>query len=902
MFSKTMKIALAAFLHDIGKFAQRSHGDKAKPGDRAFYPSQEFLDSHRALYQPYNSVTKRYTHEHAIYTAAFIDHLEALLPDCFNDSDWGGKSWIAELAAGHHLLKKEEGGLQPAMRWSIAIADRLASSLDRAVAKEFEKSYNLQEEIINFRCARQWPIMEAIKIHSESDSSKENSFKFRIPLEELADDKFLPDLKENIEPENNSTAQEQYRNLFYKFYEELKGLKQFKDNVELWFAQFDNLYMRYAGQIPAATISNSMKDISLYDHSKITAAIATALYLYHEQNGETDVESYKKIINEFKKKEELENKGNPEKKSSEDEKCRFKKFVFSRLNQINEKKFLFVGTSFFGIQKFIFSSGAQTNKNAAKILRGRSFYVSLFSEAIADMLLKETGLPVTSIIFNAAGQVTLLAPNLQYIKEAVDRVKKQANEWLLKRFYGQTSLGLAYTEVSQEEIGFKYREIWNNFSIEMEEQKYTKFDLSKFGGAQKQFFAEYNNEYGVCRFCGKRPAIMYSDSENSIPVCGVCQDQITMGAKLVKADAIALWKDGEADFKEKLCEPLFGQYHVWLGKLGEAVNNANSSNVRLLARLSNSINDIEWRKVAYRPLKAYVPFVEDKEDRSVKSFEDLAECAVKEDLKTGDRIGVKAIGVLKADVDNLGKIFSLGLNNSIQTLTRTSVLSRQLNNFFAVYLPHLFETEYPEIYTVFAGGDDLFLIGPHDQILDIAPRIREEFRKFVCNNSEVTLSMGISVHKPGEPVAIMANAAEEALEEAKTNAGKDSICVFGEVVKWDKYKELLLIKSELKKWCDIGAVNTSILYRFNKAIEDMMDARRLTESVMKNKKISIAELSHALSWKGRLKYSLIRTINNYHGKSSDFDIFELEKIIPWLELYGSSIRIPLWSEIYRRRK
>lgn len=869
MLSKTLKVALAAFLHDIGKFAQRSRGDKVNPGDPAFYPSQEFLDSHRALYQPYNSVTKRYTHEHAIYTAAFIDHLEALLPDCFNDSDWGGKSWIAELAAGHHLLKKEEGGLQPAMRWSIAIADRLASSLDRAGAKEFEKFYNLQEEIINFRCARQWPIMEAIKIHSESDSSKENSFKFRIPLEELADDKFLPDLKENIEPENNSTAQKQYRNLFNKFYEELKGLKQFKDNVELWFAQFDNLYMRYAGQIPAATISNSMKDISLYDHSKITAAIATALYLYHENAGETNSSCLEKIKAEDK------------------------------------KKFLFIGTSFFGIQKFIFSSGAQTNKNAAKILRGRSFYVSLFSEAIADMLLKETGLPVTSIIFNAAGQVTLLAPNLPYIKEAVERVKKQANEWLLRRFYGQTSLGLAYTEVSQEEIGFKYREIWNNFSIEMEEQKYTKFDLSKFGGAQKQFFKEYNNEYGVCRFCGKRPAIMYSDSENSIPVCGVCQDQITMGAKLVKADAIALWKDGEADFKEKLCEPLFDQYHVWLGKLGEAVSNANSSKVRLLARLSNSINDVEWRKVAYRPLKAYVPFIEDKEDRIVKSFEDLAECAVKEDLKTGDRIGVKAIGVLKADVDNLGKIFSLGLNNSIQTLTRTSVLSRQLNNFFAVYLPHLFETEYPEIYTVFAGGDDLFLIGPHDQILDIAPRIREEFRRFVCNNSEVTLSMGISIHKPGEPVSVMAESAEEALETAKHNEGKDSLCVFGEVVRWSEYGKLVEIQNKIRLWVEKGDVNTSILYKFNSAIEDLVKERKLQKLLNQKKQVSIAELSEALSWKARLKYSLIRNISEKGLNKIGDDlarVAELENMINWLEEYKTSIRIPLWSEIYRRRK
>lgn len=148
---KTIKVALAAFLHDIGKFAQRSRGDEINPGDPAFYPSREFMDNHRESIQPYNKATNKYTHEHAIYTAAFIDHLEALLPDCFNDVEWGGKAWIAELAAGHHLFSKEEGGKQPVMRWVISVADRLASALDREGAKNFEQSYNLKEEIKNFR-------------------------------------------------------------------------------------------------------------------------------------------------------------------------------------------------------------------------------------------------------------------------------------------------------------------------------------------------------------------------------------------------------------------------------------------------------------------------------------------------------------------------------------------------------------------------------------------------------------------------------------------------------------------------------------------------------------------------------------------------------------------------------
>ena len=824
--------------------------------------------------QPFNEKEKKYTHEHAIYTAAFIDHLEAILPDCFNDTEWGGKAWIAELAASHHIFKdieecekskdnQKEDYKQPVMRWCIAAADRLASSLDRFGAKDFENSYNLKEEIKNFRCARQWPIMEAIKIKEESNNQQESSFKYRIPLAELAEDKFFPDTKEKVVLENNNEAQKQYRELFYKFYEELQGLKQFKNNVQLWFAQFDNLYMRYAGQIPAATVGKAMQDISLYDHSKITAAIATALYLYHEETGKTS---------------------------------------FEQIKAEDEKKLLFIGTSFFGIQKFIFASGAQTNKNAAKILRGRSFYVSLFSEAIADWLLKETGLPVTSIIFNAAGQVTILAPNLPYIKEAVKKVKEEANKWLLNRFYGQTSLGIAYTEVSLDEIGFKYREIWNNFSIRMEEEKYCKFDLAEFGGTQKQFFNEFDDKMGVCPFCGKRPAKHFTDNDDKTPVCGVCKDQITMGAKLVRADAIVLWEKDKANFEKKLCEPIFGKYNVWLGGLGEAVNNAIKSDIRFLARLTNSNNETEWRKVAYRPLKAYVPY---DDEGKIIDFGEIAKKAVTRDLKTDEEIGVEALGVLKADVDNLGKIFGFGLKSDIQTLTRTSVLSRQFNNFFAVYLPHLLETKFPNIYTVFAGGDDLFLIGPHNEILDLAPIIRKKFREFVCNNPDVTISMGISVHKPGEPVNAMAEAAEEALEIAKSTEGKDSISVFGEVVKWNQFDKLSEISNKLREWVEKGDVNTTILYKFNTAVDELAKEQVLLNKLEHHRKVNFAELANALSWKSRLKYSLIRSQKaDEQLKSGDelARIADLENMIGWLEKYKSSVRIPLWKEIYRRRK
>jgi CRISPR-associated protein Csm1 len=52
-----------------------------------------------------------------------------------------------------------------------------------------------------------------------------------------------------------------------------------------------------------------------------------------------------------------------------------------------ERKFLLVQGDFFGIQNFLFAAGAETRKQAAKLLRGRSFQVSLFTEMAALRLL-----------------------------------------------------------------------------------------------------------------------------------------------------------------------------------------------------------------------------------------------------------------------------------------------------------------------------------------------------------------------------------------------------------------------------------------------------------------------------------------------------------------------------------
>ncbi|NTW64462.1 MAG: hypothetical protein HGA46_10415, partial [Chlorobiaceae bacterium] len=77
-------------------------------------------------------------------------------------------------------------------------------------------------------------------------------------------------------------------------------------------------------------------------------------------------------------------------------------------------------------------------------------------------------------------------------------------------------------------------------------------------------------------------------------------------------------------------------------------------------------------------------------------------------------------------------------------------------------------------------------------------RIQEEFQRFVCNNSSLTLSASLLVVDEHYPVSRFAVLAEERLLEAKSgNIEKNSINVFGETMSWDEFGDARNIKDKL---------------------------------------------------------------------------------------------------------
>jgi len=877
-----LKIALAGYLHDIGKFAERAYGGHGSGGKLkiAFYPDEKFLNDNASRYQP--QYDGHFSHRHALFTAALIDQLEEIFPPEFNSANWGLTDPLINLAAAHH---KPETPLE----WIIAVADRIASGWDR---DSFEK-YNRQAgDFTGYKKVRLLPLFEALSTKEVKRPEKESDFSFRYALKELSPLYFFPEKADICVPQDSKKASMEYQRLFESFVLHLEKIEH-RDNPALWFEHFDSLFLIHAANIPAATVPPVIPDVSLYDHCRVTSALASALFQFHHETQTLEADRIREFANDA------------------------------------TQRFLLIQGDFHGIQDFIFSHGGSTGKSAAKLLRGRSFYVSMLSELAADFLTRKLELPITSVVLNAAGKFTILAGNTVQTKIRTQEVEKAVNSWLLKHFFGQVSVGISFVGASCKDFVSKNFEVLMARMAEKAElKKFQRFDPFENTGVFKGFLDSFSHEgFGLCPYCGKRPASKDGEiqhgKEDPDFACLICSDQLYIGESLVKEPRIAITKTGAELHGRHIQIPIFDEYLLSFDVSGKLKDLARQGQLLKYWDISISEKGEISRDFTAKFLNGYVPKYseEDNQDdrllhgkKSEKTQEELIE-SVKNGLpktflhlakkalnftgKTGQICGIEALGVLKADVDNLGLLFSCGLPQDRQSLSRTATLSRQLNFFFAVFIPFKLKIEpaFKEIYTVFAGGDDLFLIGPWNKIISFASFLQKSFAQYVCNNPEITISAGITVEKPDEPVYSISWQAEEALHSSKTG-GRNALTLFGETVTWESFLELEERKNTLEKWLDEGFINTATLYRFHH-----LAAMARQESILKRENLEWdQEDFEALKWRARFKYTVVRNTGKQLKKEvREKAIFDVLQACEWLSKHHGGMKIPIWQILYNKR-
>jgi len=243
------RVALAALLHDVGKFAQRAEADPETY--RSLANLHEF-----GVIGPHGEVA----YHHAAYTWQFIENHLAWLTALGN-----GEGNVAQWAARHHKPST-------VWDWVVAEADRLSAGMDRGHTDEAPAGW------APVQGARLTPLLSRI--------GAGGSPPFEIPLAPLAmDDTLLPHASS---PKPRERAVTEYRNLFETFTQAVTGIPP--GNPTSFFETFLALYERYAWCVPAGTNTQPL-DVSLFEHSRAAAAIAAALIAELFAEGGLDVDS-----------------------------------------------------------------------------------------------------------------------------------------------------------------------------------------------------------------------------------------------------------------------------------------------------------------------------------------------------------------------------------------------------------------------------------------------------------------------------------------------------------------------------------------------------------------------------------------------------------------------------------
>ncbi|TAN46361.1 MAG: type III-A CRISPR-associated protein Cas10/Csm1 [Methylococcaceae bacterium] len=622
------------------------------------------------------------------------------------------------------------------------------------------------------------------------------------PLRPLSPSGLFPQSVQGMQ----TALQDDYKGLWEAFCHGLKRVPpSHRDNLSLWLDHVDSLWLTYAHAIPLA---DATADISLYDYAKITAALAVAWWAHVSQQPAAPTAA----------------------------------------TSVDQPAFLLVQGDLSGIQDFIFASGGETQKHAPKLLRGRSFYVSLLTELATLKILDALHLPPTSQVLNAAGKLTIVAPNTTATEEALRRVQQDLDAWFLAHCFGQTGISLAWTAACGGDLrpgqgeDQPFRRLVGRLFAASEGARLRRFALCGDTSAPAVFHGFLDRfAMGLCQIDGRSLATDTRPDKDGkeIAVCQLANDQIEIGRFLAKSgQRILITRHNLRHHTLDL--PIFGYWVSFsegeeeTGKFGPQARDGT------LLRcwdygLPESADAPLWTGYARRYINAYVPLFEPRDDDATRysGLETLGEGDIKpldflarDDCSLNEQggwQGLDALMTLKGDVDNLGRIFQQGF--ACPSFIRMAALSRQMNAFFAVYLPWLCaqrETEgqnYRNVYTVFAGGDDFFLIGPWHTTLQLACRMRQDFVRYVAENPALHFSAGLSLSKPGLPIRHLARQAEAALEyakayrvPAKNSPGKNAVTLFQRTVPWPTLLSLLDNATELARLSESCQLSSGYLY------------------------------------------------------------------------------------------
>ena len=502
------------------------------------------------------------------------------------------------------------------------------------------------------------------------------------------------------------------------------------------------LLHKYTSRMPSATPwakpnERTVPDISLYDHLRTTAAIAACI---GRELCETEVDAR-----------------------------------LTNAKTSNKKICALIKGDISGIQNFLYHV---LSDGAANQLRGRSFYLQLLTESIAHAVLKAFDLPITNLLLASGGHFYILAPYTE-AKAELDRIRQNISKKLWTLHRGDLSCMLAGISIRAGDFGPQnFPDKWTEVSKSIQERKQSKWRELGTQDMFENLFEPHEQPHD-----GKENHWKFEE----------------LGRRLRDPEYLVTFEVPESPIPEKpewrAALKAFGIEVHLCENIDEQVEKPEYAENAAVYRLGDTdfltdqaLANFQWERCrvsydfrVFRPVIAHRHGTDGEE--KVADYDYLANASE----------GVQWLGALRMDVDDLGKVFSKEkLENA--TLSRLATLSEAFRLFFEGYLPLLCrdynaQREKQILELIYAGGDDLFIVGGWSALPEIAQKIRSEFRHFVTGD-HITLSGGIAIEHKKFPLYQFAARSGSAESAAKGLEKKNAITFLQKPMKWEKFAEV----------------------------------------------------------------------------------------------------------------
>ncbi len=593
---------------------------------------------------------------------------------------------------------------------------------------------------------------------------------------------------------------------------ELDSLSIDKNNLQVFCETLLHLLHKYTVALPNR--SGYLPDVSFYDYAKLTAAMAICL----QQTDQKD------------------------------------------------KPFLLVKADMSGIQSYIYDIAG---KGAAKNLKGRSFYVQLLSDAVLRYLLKEFDLPQANIVYNSGGNFLLLVPNTSGNKTKVSSVEKEIAQKLFAAHKTAIAIIIDYVEVVAKDLVNGTKCITKILADKIDEKKKRKFanyinehyaDLFEPQEVKPQdkITGEDIEENDLTTMLAFRHDPLFqrqADGEEPDFVCKKDQidlklltfQQICLGRRLKKADYLIVATEklsftNNEEPKYQINPANLGIYYYLAADIENVEKTHTDDGLQIYS--FNELNFIptkpntkhQYGFMLYGGNEAPTfdfNYKDEEENKSYKNGDTKTFSHLtlrlgydKDTNGAGNLASIKRLGVMLLDVDGLGTVFK---DTNFNSLAQYAAFSRHLDYFFLGYINTLWrenEQFKRHIQVIYAGGDDTFIVGRWDLVIDFAELLQTQLLSWSCQTNiaqqpQISLSGGIATvaHKfPIMKAAAMADKAEKKAkaylipkeddtEKDKKKEGdkkkKNAITLWDTPLNWDlEYDKVKQLKAEIAYYID----------------------------------------------------------------------------------------------------